>query len=279
VLANVAAMSAALENAHQLDDDAITSMHRALMGVSDPENAGRWRTEQVWIGGSHLGPHTAAFVPPHHDAVPAAIGDLVAYLRRDDIPILIHAATAHAQFETVHPFTDGNGRTGRALLHAMLTSRALTRHAVVPVSAGLLVDVDAYFDALTAFRTGDVAPIVEAVTDACFRGVANAEQLVVDLRSIRAGWGDNLRARSDSGVWRLADHLIQQPVIDAASAALHLGIVPANVHRHIDALAAAGIVTEATGGRRKRVWRAPEVLDALDAFARRAGRRASGRRG
>ncbi len=90
-----------------------------------------------------------------HDRVSAAISDLIRFLRRDDLPVLPQAAIAHAQFETIHPFTDGNGRAGRALLHSMLRSKALTRSVTVPVSAGLLADTGAYFEALTAYREGD----------------------------------------------------------------------------------------------------------------------------
>jgi fido (protein-threonine AMPylation protein) len=100
-------------------------MHRALVERFEPDIAGRWRREQVWIGGGRISSHNAAFVPPRADRVPGAIDDLVAFAHRDDIPALSHAAIAHAQFETIHPFPDGNGRTGRALIHAMIRNRAL----------------------------------------------------------------------------------------------------------------------------------------------------------
>jgi Fic family protein len=95
------------------------------------------------------------FNPPHHDHVPVLIDDLVAFARRTDIPLLTQAAVAHAQFETIHPFPDGNGRTGRALIHSMLRGHGLTHNVTVPVSAGLLTDTSAYFDALTAYREGE----------------------------------------------------------------------------------------------------------------------------
>ena len=110
----------------------------------------------MWIGSSCYGPHTATFVPPHHKRVPAAIEHLVESIRRDDLAVLPHAALAHAQFETIHPFPDGNGRTGRAIVHCLLRDKRLTRQVTVPVSAGLLTDTDQYFDALTA-RSGGSA--------------------------------------------------------------------------------------------------------------------------
>ena len=116
-------------------------------------------------------PHDAMFVPPRHETVPAAIEDLIGFIDRDDLPVLAQAALAHAQFETIHPFPDGNGRTGRALIHAELRNKRLTRNVTVPVSAGLLVDTDAYFEALTAYRLGDTAPIVEQLAAAAFAAV------------------------------------------------------------------------------------------------------------
>ena len=152
IVANVHAMKAAIDLADRIDEQAILAMHTALMIDHRPEITGRWRDDQVWIGGSDYGPHQADFVPPHPDRVPDAMTDLIAFAERDDIPALIHAALVHAQFETIHPFPDGNGRTGRALVHSILRRKGVTRNVTVPVSAGLLTDTAGYFDALTAFR-------------------------------------------------------------------------------------------------------------------------------
>jgi Fic family protein len=273
IVGNVAAMKAALDLADRLDQSAILAMQRALIGRVDPRNAGRWREEQVWIGGDSFGPRGAEFVPPHHQHVPELIDDLVRFTGRTDLPLLSQAAIAHAQFETIHPFTDGNGRTGRALIHAMLRGHGLTRNVTVPVSAGLLTDTRGYFDTLTTYREGDPAAIVEKVAQASFTAIANGRQLVTELRTIRASWNDKVRARRDAGAWRLADALIRQPVVDAVTAAESLGVTPENVLRAITPLVEAGVITEFTGFARNRMWQANEVLAALDAFAARAGRR------
>jgi Fic family protein len=273
IVGNVAAMKAALDLADRLDQSAILAMQRALIGRVDPRNAGRWREEQVWIGGDSFGPHGAEFVPPHHKHVPELIDDLVRFTGRTDLPLLSQAAIAHAQFETIHPFTDGNGRTGRALIHAMLRGHGLTRNVTVPVSAGLLTDTRGYFDTLTTYREGDPAAIVEKVAQASFTAIANGRQLVTELRTIRASWNEKVRARRDAGAWRLADALIRQPVVDAVTAAESLGVTPENVLRAITPLVEAGVITEFTGFARNRMWQANEVLAALDAFAARAGRR------
>lgn len=274
IVGNVAAMRAALDLADRLDEDAILAMHHALLAHTAPSMAGVWRQEQVWVGGSSYGPHAADFVAPHHERVRAAIADLVRFATRNDVPVMVHAAIAHAQFETIHPFPDGNGRTGRALIHSMLRAKGLTRHVTVPVSAGLLVDTRHYFDTLTRYRQGELAPVVETLADASFRAIVNGRRLVDDLREVRQGWADSITARRDSSAWRLADLLVRQPVVDAALVVTELGVREENALRPIKTLVDAGVLTEFTGFRRNRMWQARDVIAALDDFAERAGRRA-----
>jgi Fic family protein len=201
------------------------------------------------------------------------MNDLVRFTGRTDLPLLSQAAIAHAQFETVHPFTDGNGRTGRALIHSMLRGHGLTRNVTVPVSAGLLTDTRGYFDTLTAYREGNPAAIVEKLAQASFTAVSTGRQLVGELRTIRASWNEKIRARRGAGAWRLADALIRQPVVDAATVAVALDVTPENALRAITPLKEAGVITEFTGFARNRMWQSAEVLSALDAFSARAGRR------
>jgi Fic family protein len=260
IVSNTRAMTAAIALADRIDARAILTMHAELLNASAPEIAGRWRDEQVWIGGNDLGPHRAVFVPPHDRHVATAIDDLVAYIERDDVPVLVHAAIAHAQFETIHPFPDGNGRTGRALLHAHLRNKHLTRNVTVPISAGLLANTDAYFDALTRFRAGDPFTIVEQITGASFAAVTNGRRLVDDLRAIRAEWEETVNARRRTNSWRIADLVVRHPVVNAAFIAEQLSIRQANVYGPIEPLIEAGVLSEFTDRRRNRMWRAPHRL-------------------
>jgi Fic family protein len=276
IVANVRAMQAAIALADQLDGDAILAMHAALMERERHHEPGQWRREQVWVGGTNVGPHLADYVAPHHTHVPRLMDDLKAFIRRDDLPALVHAALAHAQFETVHPFTDGNGRTGRALIHAMLYAKGLTRNVTVPVSAGLLTDTDAYFSALTRYRRGDAGEIIRLMSEASFTAIANGRQLVADLNDIRSRWGGVIHARRDAAAWQLAELVLRQPVIDSATAERELGATSANTHRALRQLTDAGVITELSGRKRARLWQATEILSALDDFAARAGRRRLG---
>jgi Fic family protein len=273
IVANTEAMQAAVALADRIDGNAVLAMHAALMNASNPDIAGKWRDEQVWIGGGDFGPRGADFIAPHHDRVPQAIDDLIDFAKRDDIPVLAQIAIAHAQFETIHPFPDGNGRAGRALIQAMLRNKRLTRQVTVPVSAGLLTDTDSYFHALGAYREGDPAAIVERLSAASVLAVANGRHLVGDLRAIREVWSSKITARRDSAVHRVADLLIKRPVVNAQLLKRELNIPMSNVYRYLDPLAELRIIVEFTDQSRNRAWRAPEVLHALDAFALRAGRR------
>lgn len=195
VVGNVRAMEAALALSSQLDTASILAMHRALMEVEGSpgrHESGRVRSQLVWVGRSGVSPVGAAFVAPECERVPAALEDLEALLARDGLPVLAHTAIAHAQFETIHPFIDGNGRTGRALVHAMLRGKGLMGLTTAPVSAGLLTDVRAYTSALTAFREGDAGPIIDAFTSAARFAAVSGARLVDDLSAELEGSRERL---------------------------------------------------------------------------------------
>lgn len=272
VVANVRAMNAAIALSADLDEEGILAMHEALLQESAPHIVGDWRHEQVWIGGGAWSPHEATFVPPHHDRVPTLMSDLLAFMARTDVPILAQAAITHAQFETIHPFPDGNGRTGRALIHSMLRRGGLTRNLTVPVSAGLLRDANAYFGALERYRAGNINAVVLALAEASFAAINNGSTLVTDLQQVRGRWDDIVKARSDASVHRLLTLLLEQPVITAKMVSERLDISEVAAHGAIASLVSHGVITQTSGSQRYRIWQASEVLEALDAFAARARR-------
>lgn len=276
VVANGRAMNAAIALSDRLDVDAVIEMHQALLSETDPDIVGRFRDQQVWIGGGSISPHGANFIPPHHERVPELMVDLMTFARRVDLPVLAQTAIAHAQFETIHPFPDGNGRTGRALIQGMLRAGRITRSVTVPVSAGLLADVEEYFDALTAYRDGDAEPIVDAISEAAFRAIRNGRRLVADIERIRDRWDEAVKARSDAAVRRLISVLLRQPVVNNRVVSETLAVSDVTAQAAIDKLHELEILVRAGGGSRNRLWQATEVLDALDAFGARAKRARSG---
>ena len=272
VSGNVRAMEAAIELSVNIDESSILAMHEALLGGSQPEHAGKWRSEQVWIGGSGAGPHHAQFIPPHHDRVEQAIADLLRFIDRDDVPLFVQAAIAHAQFETIHPFADGNGRTGRALVHALLTNKGVTQNVIVPVSSGLLVNTGKYFDALGEYRNGNIEPIIQQFNEAAIFAIGNARHLVTDLEETVREIHSKITARSDASAWRIANLLAAQPVINNEYVRDRLGISDMAAQRGIDHLETVGVLIQPKKQSRNRVWQSPAVLADVDAFAARIRR-------
>ncbi len=273
VVDNVRAMADVVSRADALTTDGIADMQRVLLQRQIPAMVG-WRAEPVWIGGSGSTPRTADYVAPDHRRIRDSIDDLVEFAARDDLPLLPQIAIAHAQFETVHPFADGNGRTGRAIVQIMLRTKRLTRTATVPISGGLLVEKDRYFDALGSFRDGNAAPIIEQFIRASLRAVRHGRWLADQVSAQQAAWRDTIRARRDSTVWKVVDLLPAHPVVDAETIAQHTGIHPNNVRRAIAPLVDAGIlVGKQHYQSHKYLYRAPAVLELLDEYAAEVGRR------
>lgn len=272
IVRNVRAMQAALALSDDISNATIIEMHRELLDDVTPALVGRYRTEQVRIGGSL--PHLAAFVPPHHERVPSAMDDLVAFVRRTDMPLLAQAAIAHAQFETIHPFPDGNGRTGRALVQAILRRGGLLRHVTMPVSSGILTDLDAYFGALDAYRQGDADAIVDVFARASLSGLRNAEVLADDIRALQAAWDERLAGvRADATARKIARLSIEHPVLNTRLVSTETGASAPVIANAFEQLVERGVLRAGNSKRRNRIWVNPEVVDALDAFAERSGRR------
>lgn len=273
VAANAQAMRRAIALSDGITAAGIIEVQEVLLHDSASEHAGAFRGGPVWIGGRGSTPHTATFVAPRAERVPELIDDLVAFIHRTDIDPLVQTAVAHAQFETIHPFADGNGRTGRALAHAMLRQYGVTRRMTVPVSAGLLASVASYYEALGSYREGDVNPIVAEFAEATFMACANGRILVRELEELLAEWTDRVTARSDAAVWKALPVVISQPAVTVQYLSGHLGVSAPAAQHAVDQMVAAEILVPVGNRKRNRVWTANDVVLSLDDFAQRAGRR------
>lgn len=274
VVANTRAMTAAASIRPPLSLDSLLSMHRALLESSAPDDAGALRREPVWIGGSELSPAGALFVPPRHERVPEALEDLFAFTRRTDLPPLTRAAIAHAHFETIHPFVDGNGRTGRALIHVLLSWAGLTPHAPLPLSAVLLADVDSYFRSLDAYRCGEPLVIVELFIEAAARAAALGRSAGRRIGRTVEAMLERSPGRAGTPDRAIIELLARRPVLDAGSAATAVGVSEAAARRSLERLEAAGLLRGYLIGPHRRAWRSPEILDLMDDVASALGRRA-----
>ena len=260
VVANTRAMTAASSIRPPLSLDSLLSMHRALLESSAPDDAGALRREPVWIGGSELSPAGALFVPPRHERVPEALEDLF--------------AIAHAHFETIHPFVDGNGRTGRALIHVLLSWAGLTPHAPLPLSAVLLADVDSYFRSLDAYRRGEPLVIVELFIGAAARAAALGRSAGRRIGRTVEAMLERSPGRAGTPDRAIIELLARRPVLDAGSAATAVGVSEAAARRSLERLEAAGLLRGYLIGPHRRAWRSPEILDLMDDVASALGRRA-----
>jgi len=271
VLNNILAMEEAIrlgDAGAALSVNDVQLIHRTLLNTPDDARlAGVIRTSQNWIGGSHDSPRDAAFIPPPPAEVPALLEDLCAFLGRIDLPAVVQAAIAHAQFETIHPFGDGNGRVGRCLIHAVLRRRGLAPKYVPPVSVILATNAAAYIGGLTAYREGRLEEWVGTFAAAMRTAGARARALTARLDQLQQDWWEKSgRPRSGSGAARLISLLAAYPVLDATTVAQVLDSSLQVARLAIRPLTEAGILTQITLGKRNRAWAAKEVFTAINAF-------------
>lgn len=284
VLGNIQAMTWAVEALASAEsitvDDVLTVHERLLSRTRLSEHAGRLRDVQNWIGGSSFNPCSAAFVPPPPDHVEGLLEDLCAFVNDDSLPAVAQAAIAHAQFETIHPFVDGNGRTGRALIHVILRRRGLAPRILAPVSLVLATWSRAYVEGLTATRyrgRAESAAAHEGInrwvalfSAACRRAVDDAAAFEARVERIHEQWRATLgRPRAGSAAERLLATLPGAPVVSVSSAANLIGRSFQATNEAMKRLEAAGIVRQVNVGRRNRAFEAPAVTDAFTALERR----------
>jgi len=274
VLANIDAMQLAMDEATAVDRFGaaeIIAIHRRLMErtVNAARIAGQIRTSQNWIGGNDYNPCGADFVPPPPEDVEGLLDDLCSAINDDRLPPIVQAGIVHAQFETIHPFADGNGRAGRALIHVVLKRRRVAPAYVPPISVVLATDRDRYIEGLTRFRGERASDWIEQFAAAA-RGAANlARAYLRELQQLSAAWRAQLSAqpappRSDAAAWALIDILPGYPVISAPVAAAVTGRAKSQIYEAIGQLQAAGVLVPLSTSQRNRSWEAHGLLSLLE---------------
>ncbi|KAA1426278.1 Fic family protein [Nocardioides antri] len=252
------------ETTRKIRAEALLKAHHELFRRNPDEahRAGTFRTTQNWVGGSDYSPLGALHVPPPPETVPDYLDDLFAYANRDDVPILVQAAIVHAQFESIHPFIDGNGRLGRALIHAVLRRRRATRHLTVPIASALVAHREGYFDALNHYREGSAGPLVAMLASATSVATGESWRTATHLRDLRREWHDAVGgSRPGTPLHRLLDLLTEEPIVNVALVTGRIDVPEAAASEAIAALVDAKVLTRARGSRRAPVWLATSVLD------------------
>ena len=283
VLANIDAMVWGIdvvEPGGPITLDILLEIHRRLLeGTRLEEHGGHVRTVQNWIGGSSYNPCSAAFVPPPPEDAIVLLDDLVAFCNDDALPALAQAAIAHAQFEAIHPFVDGNGRAGRVLIHLVLRRRGIATRFLPPVSLVLATWSDDYISCLTGTRyAGEpgseaahsgINRWVAVFAAACRRAVADAGWFEGRVRQLHDTWRERAgNPRRDSAVQRLIGTLPAAPVLTVATAAGLTGRSFQAANQAIDRLVDSGVLVQVSVGRRNRAFEAPELVDLFTALER-----------
>lgn len=269
IAGNVSAMRKAIADPGTLDLATVESIHDTLMRGTD-ERSGL-RDEQVWIGGTPYSPHGAIFVPPHASRVAPALDDLFAFARRGDIDLIAKSAIFHAQFETIHPFTDGNGRTGRALLHRQLAEEEVLIHATLPISAGLLNNVNSYMGALGAYHDGQLEPIIECLLDALELAVVIGSHMASEVDAVLDRWNDATNNRAGSAALRLPALLVEQPVVNITYVSDHLGITDRAARNLVSMACERGILQKIGNAKRGAFYQASELIDIMEEASGKEG--------
>ncbi|NUS42916.1 MAG: Fic family protein, partial [Mycobacteriaceae bacterium] len=281
VLANIEAMAAgvaAVRPGQEITIELLLAMHSRLLGATKlGRHAGSFRRQQNWIGGSSYNPCSAAYVPPPPEYVVDLMADLVAFCNTADLPAVAQAAIAHAQFETIHPFVDGNGRIGRALIHLVLRRRGLTTRVLPPVSLVLATQTRDYIAGLTLFRhvglstsdsaTGGLNDWVSRFAAACSRAVVDAAWFESAVAELELQWRRRVSpVRAGSATDLLLRALPAAPVVTVSTAASLIGRAYSATNDAIARLVAAGVLKQVSVGRRNRAFESPDAITAFTAL-------------
>lgn len=237
----------------------LREIHATLLrsGRGQERTPGLFRTSQNWIGPSGASLAEAAFVPPPPDAMRDALGELERFMHADHgRDPLIESALVHAQFETIHPFLDGNGRVGRLLITLLLVNRRVLNRPLLYLSAYLKRHREEYYRRLTAIREdGDW----EGWLTFFLQGVTEVADEAVEVAGTIVTLRDNLITRAIAEIGgngaRTIDVLFSRPILDVALLASELDVGYATANRIMGRLVELEVLSEITGGRRNRVFR------------------------
>lgn len=254
-----------------IDLELVCAMHAQLMRDEPDDFAkGQYRERQVWIGGTAR-IEDATFVPAPPARIEPGMRELetsmLQYAPREDdvasLPPLQQLAIAHAQFETIHPFLDGNGRVGRLLMPLILAAEG---YPPLYVSGALLRNRTGYYDALNQVQLrGNWSPWITLVSRAVVECTRDAIAIALDFDAMLANWQEKLGSfRSDSVARRLAPLLLGHPVVDAARVAQLMDVSDRSARTGIDALVEKGILSLQGERKRNRVWEARALIDRLN---------------
>jgi Fic family protein len=269
ILGTIRALERATEIGAESGDitlEAVTQIHEelALVPLLD-KIAGQIREEVSWIGGT--APPNAEYVGPPQGKVRPLLDDLCEFMNRDDISPIPQAAIAHAQFELIHPFGDGNGRVGRCLIHVLFRRREVAPRYVPPISLVLGADKDAYIAGLQAFRAGKTDQWIAQFARAVETAAVRARTFSAEVAELQDRWRGQIGSvRSDAAVLRLIDLLPRYPIVTAAVAEKQIGRSRPATISGLAQLEDIGALTRRRNQKKGDSWEAGDLFRLLDSF-------------
>jgi Fic family protein len=271
VVGNVRAMERAIQLGTSRADfrlDDLRTIHGVLVESADePGVPGDVRSSQTWIGGTDVWPHDADYIPPPPDEVLGLLLDLCAFVNRTDVPGLLQAAIAHAQFEAIHPFLVGNGRVGRCLIHLVLRRRGLIPRFLPPVSVVLGNNVTAYVEGLRDYRAGRVEDWCGLFARSTSIAADRATDLATRIEDLKAAWFERAaRPRRDSSAAKLLSVLALRPVVDVPATQRLLGVSDEAARLALIGLEQRGILKRVGPAHYRRAWLAEDMFVLLEEF-------------
>jgi Fic family protein len=236
----------------------IREIHRELLsgGRGSHRMPGEFRNIQNWIGPENAALADATFVPPSVPDMNSALHDLEQFLHDPQLPELVHAGLAHAQFETIHPFLDGNGRVGRLLITLLLVHRGVLHRPLLYLSLYLKRHRAQYYDRLTAIRhEGDWEGWLRFFLTGVAQTAEEATETARAILRLREAHRQEVQERvpGTNGL-RLLDLLYERPLVHVNLVKDRLGVTFATANKLIEHLQGLGLVEEITGRRRSRVF-------------------------
>lgn len=262
IKSNLESLIRGVSSSKGMDIDSIIDLNRTLLNDASVDI----RKRINWIGKPNSIPHEATYVPPHDEHLELYLKQFINFCKRNDIHPLLQAAFAHAYFEIIHPFEDGNGRVGRILIQWILKEKHFLEHVYMPFSVGIVNDQTRYISALDDFKEGNYESIIIVLLENALGLIPKVYQTLEQFITLKNAWKEKLNLRQDALAWKMLDDIILQPVFDVKYMKEKYDINDQTVRNNIEELIKVGIISVIGNSKRDVVYESKEVLDLLDHF-------------
>ncbi|WP_228462045.1 Fic family protein [Lactococcus hodotermopsidis] len=216
------------------------------------------------MGGSSYSPHDALFVPPVANRIDEYLNDMISFSKREDLNPIVKTALFHAQFETIHPFVDGNGRTGRTLIHRMLKSEQILLSVTLPVSSGLLANIESYMAAIKDYQNGNPLLIIVQISEALKLAVSIGTKISQKIDKTLDTWMVTIDQRRNKNLVNLLYLLVENPVVNSQLLSEKMGISLRTVNNLLNRAKEYQIIRQIGTEKRGIYYQSDEIISIFD---------------